>query len=301
VKNSGNWLRTIANALRGSDAVFLLRVVGSLSGLAAILVEWWGPAGPSAQLVVQWATTIAVILVFLSFVIQVAQKLINLDWALYRMVAEKYGYGYEKLQVLAYLEEESKKMRVHRHVRVKATMPQRSVRHYLHDLSNSVDDQIKVGGFNDIDSPGVDLSVEKVEELSIDDKMVVEVTFDPFLDAGRSAEYELKEVFPPGSFAINADAMKSMKLEFEFLSWHLSRPTRQFEYVVRISKSLNPDICSYDVWYDAKGRQRHLQEYRRLESLFDQDPNADPDYVSLILRVPYPVVGLVYVIKWKYK
>ena len=79
--------------------------------------------------------------------------------------------------------------------------------------------------------------------------MVVEVVFAPYLGEGVCAGYELKETFPQGAFAMDVKALKDAGLPFEFLSWHVSRPTKALDYQVNIPKSLVPVECGHDVWY----------------------------------------------------
>ena len=285
------------DAVTANRWLLALRVISSLAGLAGL---FW--PNPPAESVIRWAAGVLVALTILSFMIQIVEKWYQhfSDRIAYAIVAEKYGYGYEDLIVKAYLEESTREMRVHRRVHVRATATQNRVRHYLHSLVNLSQGDIKVAGLHKIEPPEIDITAKKVLELSFNDKMVIEVTFNPHLDAGDLAVYELKEIFPPGAFATTAEEVKRQGLSFEYLSWHVNKPIRALEYMVSIPKSLRPKECGYDVWYGGYSRQRHKKEFQRLEPLFDVKEDELP-YTAIQLKIPFPVLGLVYVLKWQYE
>jgi hypothetical protein len=299
VKNWGESIDAVKNAVVGSRIILLLRIIGSLAGVAGIIARTFWPNNLLAERVLQWGVVTAVALVVISIVIQKWGDHL-FDRIAYVIVANRYGYGYEELVVKAHLEEHTRSMRLHRRVHVKATATQNSVRHYLHNLSDSTAGDVEIDDVHKIDPPDIDIDVKKVPELSYKDRLVIEVAFHPHLDKGDDLTYEIREKFPPGAFVTTADELKPKRLPFEYLSWHVNKPTRAFTYMVSIPESLCPTNCGYDVWYGGYSQQRHKQEYRRLKPLFEVS-EVEPFYVSMQLNIPFPVLGLIYVIKWEYE
>jgi hypothetical protein len=303
MESRGELINTITDAIVGNRTIALLRIIASLVGLAILVVALIWPGNALAEKAVKWAGVVLVALVLLSVAIQVAQKWFShtSDQIAHAIVAKKYGYGYESLQVLAYLEPSSGGMRIHRRVRLNARATQQRVRHYLHSLGESPEgsDSMEIGGLHKIEPGYIDMTVEKVRELSYGDRMVIEVTFDPPLDAKKVAEYEIHEQFPPSAFATTAKEMADRDLQFEYLSWHINKPTKSLLLRVHIPTYLNPKKLDHDVWYGGYSRQRHGPEWNRMESCFKE--REDNGQISIELDVPFPVLGLLYVLKWQYE
>jgi hypothetical protein len=276
--------------------VFVLRVIASLSGLVIRLF-------PNATNEVLWGTAIISAAAVLSFVAQIALKYRHhlTDRFVYRIVARKYGYGYEDLKVKAFLKKPADGgMRLHRRVNIKTTSVQDCVRHYLHALAQPSQGVVEIAGIHLIEPKWISTTAKKVPELSYKQGMVIEVTFKPPLAAGDTAVYEIREKFPPGSFATTAQEMADMNLLQEHFSWIVDKPTKHIQIEVFVPTSLAPIECGYDVWYSVYSEQRHRQEWDRMHAFFKTEENKDLDFTCMRLDIPFPVLGLVYVIRWQY-
>lgn len=283
------------DALLENRAVRALRVAASLAGLLTLC--WPGqPAIPAGARI---AVGVIGSLAALSLVWEMWTGSRHLrDRIVHAIEAGRYGYGYDALDVKAYLDRQDGSMRVHRHVRVRTTAVQRRVRHSLHPLSGSSREP-DVEGLHKIAPQEIDMQVSEVAGLSCDEKMVIEVLFEPPLDAGDVAEYEIQERFPARSFATTASQIDAMPWPYEYFSWHVDKPTRRLSFTVFVPQVLDPADCTCDVWYGGDSHQRHRHECHRARATFTRR-TAGSNCAALRLDVPFPILGLVYVIRWRY-
>jgi hypothetical protein len=284
----------ILEALINSKLILAIRIIASIS---AFIIFLW----PIFEDKVRWVAGFAAAALILSWVAQFILTRFNRfqDRIAYAIEARKYGYGYEDLTIKAYLTETNGAMTTHRRVRLKTTSVQNHIRHYLRTFGTQLEDSVEITGLSHEQPRGTRVTAEKVPELSLPSGMVIDVTFDPPLNPREEALYEVREQFPGGSFATTAQQIAQMTLQYEYLAWHIDKPTRYICFEVHVPDSLSPTECGYDVWYGIYSQQTHRMELGRLASLFVVA--SDGQYTSLRLEVPYPVLGLDYVLTWQYK
>lgn len=296
MKNLSEWIRHIFDALLFSWAGRVIRALGALVGLGLRL---W----PDAEGTVLSIATIAGALMLLTFVIDITLFLSRrlADEATHFLLTRKYGFQYTKLTVKSSLNKSDGSMSVRRRVHLKTRVTLTHIRHYLHALMDPDEGSVEVVNLERFEPEWIDMTPSKVSDLSFQDRLVIEVRFDPPLEPGDTAVYELSEKYPCGSFATSAEEMREAELEWEFLSWDISRPTKLLEFQVSVPTSLGPSGCTHDVWYG--GGQIHQTHRREWEATRDCFKAFEGEADNLILQInrPYPVLGLLYALKWKYE
>jgi hypothetical protein len=288
--HSPSWI----DAVLRNRYLLVLRAMASLSGLSTFL---YPDAGPAIRSIAWILTGIAL----LSFAYQAARSTLYRfqDEIAYQIGAHKFGYGYTALRIRAYLDAEGGGMRSHRRVRLKTTAVQSHIRHYLRSLGTDLKDSVAVVGCHFMKPDGTVITATRVPALSQPSGLVIDVQFNPALEEGDSAYYEVQEQFPDGSFATTAEELTKMGLEHEYMAWHIDKPTKHVRLEVFVPNSLNPVDVGYEVWYGIYSQQTHAAERDRLSSYFHIDDYGE--YTVLELEIPYPVLGLDYVIRWKYR
>jgi hypothetical protein len=134
----------------------------------------------------------------------------------------------------------------------------------------------------------------QVLELS-SGRMSLRVFISPPVNPGDHIKYQVTERTPPGLYAVTG--LEERKVPFDYLAWDIWCPTKRLEMRVFFPEGVRPRDFAHDAWYSlGQGRSRHHQEYRRVKA-FLQD-SQEGVYYTLAAIIPYPVLGLSYVIKW---
>lgn len=133
-------------------------------------------------------------------------------------------------------------------------------------------------------------------------KKSLSLRLNPPLTDGEELVYELKEWFPKGTYAINMPQSEINLREnpIEYAGWNITRPTRQFTFMMFFPVGIlvhKPDVA-FSVKYalSTGGTSERYQplEQRRISLKKLDSGNRQ----QLVLDVPYPMVGLIYMIEW---
>jgi hypothetical protein len=236
----------------------------------------------------------------------------------YRANAQSYGYKYEKLDVRAIMGEDGSAS-VSRTMKVVPTSPElREVHHYL-----------MVPGSREEIKESLSLIAEQISCDDLLRRLIIEkrngkggatfgrlrfvVKIEPPLGKRKRVEYELQETAPPGTFVLTKDQLPS-GIEHEFFAWEISRPTKELLLEIKIPVRVATENQVFDVWRGTEfGPSTFVPEFERVRSFtkakvgHHQDSagwrrrieiTRDRDYVICTLIVPYPTLGMRYVIKW---
>jgi hypothetical protein len=289
-------IRNALEAVLNNTLTRWIRIVASCAGFIILLV-------PSIRDEVRLAAGFAAAILVLSFMADLILRDSShfQDRVAYAIEARKYGYGYLGLTVTAYLEVKDGQgsMTSRRRVHLKTTSVQNHIRHYLQTSNEQLEGSVEVTELEQIKPKNTTVSFEKVKDLSRPSGMVIDVAFNPPLDPGEVAIYQVTEQFPPGSFAIDAQQVAQLSPKCEYFAWHIDKPTKHIHFAIRIPDYLHPAKCRHDVWYGLHSRQTHRAESERVGLFFSSE--SDGVYTCLQLDVEYPVLGLDYVLIWEYQ
>ncbi len=232
--------------------------------------------------------------------------------------AQVYGYKYEKLGVCVVMGEDGSAT-VNRTVKLICTSPElKEVHHYLMvpGSKESLEKLLPlVAKLISCDDPLRELTIEKKNgkgEATLGRLRFV-VKIEPPLGKRKGVEYTLQETAPPGTFALTKDQLPN-GMKHEFFAWEVSRPTKELLLEIKIPVSVGTELQAFDVWRGTEfGPSTFVPEFDRLASSnrakeeHHQDSAGwgreiktieDRDHVICTLIVPYPILGMRYVIKW---
>lgn len=136
--------------------------------------------------------------------------------------------------------------------------------------------------------------IPKVTELS-SGRMSLAVFISPPVNPGDHIRYQITEQAPPGLYAVTG--LEERKMVYDYFAWDISRPAKRLEMKVVFPEGIRPQEIEHDVWYAVgQSQARHGEEYKRVEDCLQQ--RQEGVYHTLIAVIPYPVLGLTYVIRW---
>jgi len=232
--------------------------------------------------------------------------------------AQVYGYKYEKLQVRAVMGEDGSAS-VSRTVKVVSTSPElREVHHYLMvpgSKENLEESPSLVAKLISCDDPLRGLNIEKKngEGRPTFGRLRFVVKIEPPLGKRKGIEYALQETAPSGTFALTKDQLPS-GMEHEFFAWEISRPTRELLLEIKIPIRTATENQVFDVWRGTEfGPSTFVPEFERVKSFSKAKGERrrdftgwrrvikgikGRDYIICTLIVPYPILGMRYVVKW---
>ena len=121
------------------------------------------------------------------------------------------------------------------------------------------------------------------------------VSISPPANPGDHIKYQVTEKSPPGLYAVTG--LEERKMAFDYLAWDIWCPTKRLEMKVLFPEGVRPRDFGHDAWYAlGQGRSRHAQEFERVKECLRQ--REEGVYCTLSAFIPYPVLGLTYVITW---
>lgn len=321
------------NSFFESKTVRIIALVGAVLAAATKLVDLVISSHPT----VQTATTVILLLIGIYLLLAMSQELFKLnrlasrivdkieeltpslssqpstptskntpavdeDEQCYGTIAERYGIGYDSLDVECVIAEDGSAM-VTRRVQVDACSEIGELDTFL-----LIRESAPTGEERYIDliearslTPDWDVSVTDVRKEY--GRLSALVAISPPLTEDQNVGYELKEQLPAGLYAIDLtkEQIKERETPYEYFGWNINRPTRKLTLTVYFPEAINrPATYGAEVWIaSASGmpsnRVQHEEQKRLKRPVLDSVGGR----YFLRLSVDYPMIGLIYILRWQ--
>lgn len=218
----------------------------------------------------------------------------------YHYSSERYGVGYRRLEVECTIRPDGS-ARVQRRVEVEAFSEIRQLDTFLliPELPPSGEewniDPVQVRSL----SPEYNVSRRTFGQQG---RLSALIMIAPQLGAGEQFTYELTEQLPAGLYAIDLAEEKLAKRQpYDYFGWSINRPTRKLSLKVYFPEEIKP-VYDSEVRYASAApgipsESFHLEERKRFAKPNLIGPQGGR-YV-LTLEVDYPMIGLIYILRWQ--
>ncbi len=208
----------------------------------------------------------------------------------YKYFAQRYGIGYGLLDVSWTIKDDGSAI-VRRKITVEAYSPKDSLDTFLLVPEALTD--------------GCNISIRKISgDIG---RLSVELGITPPLGSGQSVTYEMMELLPASLYAITEDDLAKRTSDMEYCGWSVNRPTRKLSLRVHFPKDRIPEEnWGLEVRYASAApglpapKTLQTEEAARLGQLNQPKlGGSGKGHYTLRLDVEYPMVGLIYVLKWR--
>jgi hypothetical protein len=126
-------------------------------------------------------------------------------------------------------------------------------------------------------------------------QMSLTVSISPELNSGQRLRYQVVEKSSPGLYAVTG--REERKMPYDYFAWDITRPTKKLEMKVFFPEDVRPEAFEPDVWHAlGQGQSTHSREYDRVKELLVE--RQEGLFHTLVFTIPYPILGLTYVIRW---
>lgn len=169
-------------------------------------------------------------------------------------------------------------------------------------------------GGNTGGNPGTDCNVRlgqchykrgtvRREVIDADEKVILwKVIFDPPMQPGDEATYTYIETSPPGTFNMDAEAVKRLTPPYEHLSHEIVYPCEDLTMKVTFPKGYSyAKNRKAEAWRD-RGKMKQPDETARIlsEGWLRTDQTTNQQHV-LVFSVAHPILGMRYAVLWEPK
>lgn len=217
----------------------------------------------------------------------------------YAYFASRYGIGYDLIQVQWTIDRDGSAT-LRRIIEIEAFSKIENLDTYLLIPESSQERQID---FVSVDSltEGRTVTLSDIKkELG---RLSALTTISPPLNRGEKIRYSMKEKLPKGLYAIDMTAAELAKrrADYDYSGWNINRPTRKISLQVEFPPYFKPNIFSSEVRYaSASG-------FASVRTHYEEEQNSTPtltlgptgDRFLLKLEVDYPMLGLIYILRWR--
>ena len=218
---------------------------------------------------------------------------------IYIITADRYGIGYESLEVSCTIREDGSAI-TRRKVKVRAYDRVSEIDNYLLTPEklppNGVIENLNVRSLTKKYSVASRTKVEQKRTSAI-------LSFSPPLLEGECLEYEMIEELPKNFYAINfsEEAISARETPFDYFGWNINRPTRKLSIKVYFPERSKPNFFRTQVRYaSTSGFPSDRSQYREQAHLdLPTMDGPDGDRFVLTLEVEYPMIGLIYILRWQ--
>ncbi len=126
----------------------------------------------------------------------------------------------------------------------------------------------------------------------------------PPLQEDEYCIYELVEQLPIGLYAVNDETLAKRNTPYDYWGWSINRPTRRLSLRVCFPTSINvtPYDYSAEVQYASAAPglpSQHQQKEEQTRLRNKPVVTTEENQYVLTLDLDYPMIGLVYILKWK--
>lgn len=216
----------------------------------------------------------------------------------YQYQAARYGIGYELLRVKCMINEDGSAT-IARKVTVKAFSETRKLDTYLL-ISGDESRDVNIDLVRSL-TPGWTIELtDTIEELG---RLSAELTISPPLEEEQMITYEMREELAAVTFAIQLteDEISNRKIPYDFFNWNINRPTNKLVLETHFPPHTDPTVFSAEVRYaSASGfpSVRLQEQEQKWYEPYWVDSLEDNRRI-LKLEVDYPMLGLIYGLRWQ--
>lgn len=217
----------------------------------------------------------------------------------YTYFASRYGIGYDALEIKWTINKDGSAL-LQRVIEIEAFSKIESLDTYL--LIPESDKERKID-FISVDSlsPRWNISLSDVKrELGRGSALI---TISPPLIKEEKMRYSMVEQLPEGLYAINLSAAELSKRQskHDYCGWNINRPTRKVSLQVEFPEYTKPEVFSSEVRYAStsgfSSSRTHYEESQRFSPVLTLGPKGDR--FILRLDIDYPMIGLIYILRWQ--
>lgn len=225
----------------------------------------------------------------------------------YEYYAKKYGFGYDLIEVDCFINHDGSAI-VQRKIQVTAFANLSELDTFLlvpeaHPQGDPRD--ISFGTIRSL-TDGWTVTLGNIREEF--GRSSASIVIAPSLNSEQSIIYEMIEQLPANLYAINLplDEVEKRQTPYDYFGWNINRPTGKFCLRVHFPGFPNPflpKIHSAEVRYaSASGFpsiNKHHQETSNLRGPFMKESDGGRHVYTL--NISYPVIGLIYSLRWQPK
>lgn len=216
------------------------------------------------------------------------------DQVAYELMAQRYGSGYEVLDVKCNIFGVDR-LQIDHAYRIKAFSRLSQLDHYLSlESSNQDHSQVLVEIVDAPPSNVIELNIPMIPaNKSSSNKPIVSVNIADPLSEGSEIAYTLRQKLNEKFYGIDAE---------DFFAWSINRPTKQLILSIIFPNDLRPRDHESKVWVasvapELKSERNNIREKVRIGE--PQIERIEERIYKLQIKIDYPMVGLIYVISWK--
>ena len=225
----------------------------------------------------------------------------------YRYSATRYGMGYGKLEVSCTILSDGSAS-IQRDVKIEAysQLSKLETSLLIPEADRSGKDR-KID-FNNVQSTEKEYTVAVSNVIPRERKQIAEITFAPQLQEGSIAGFKMTELLPSGLYGVclSRKELEQRQVPYDYFGWNIDRPARHLSLRVYFPDGVLPVEYTRQVRYatpsfqdeGATKEKEHFEEMKRLSGPFLEGPEGGR-YI-LRLDVEYPMLGLIYILGWKY-
>ena len=217
----------------------------------------------------------------------------------YSYFASRYGIGYDLIQVHWTIANDGSAT-LQRIIEIEAFSKIENLDTYLLIPESSEERQIDFVAVDSL-TKGRTVSLSDVKkELG---RLSALTTISPPLNKGEKIRYSMSEKLPKGLYAIDltSDELSKRESDYDYCGWNINRPTRKISVQVEFPQFFKPNIFSSEVRYaSASGFasvRTHYEEEQKSTPTLTLGPAGDR--FLLKLEVDYPMLGLIYILRWR--
>lgn len=291
---------------------FLALIIGLYSGLAKIIDFLAIPELQPLLTVLLILTTVFFLILALRWVgkqllfklqqiIMENPKELKLSSAIqaYTYFATRYGIGYDALEIQWAIGEDGSAI-LQREIEIEAFSNIDSLDTYLLIPESAKDRKIDFISVDSLTS-GRNVALSDVKkELGRGSALI---SISPPLKKEEKMRYRMVERLSPGLYAINLTAgeLSQRQSKHDYCGWNINRPTRKVSLQVEFPKYTKPEVFSAEVRYASTSgfpsSRSHYEESQRFSPVLTLSPKGDR--FLLRLDIDYPMIGLIYILRWQ--
>jgi hypothetical protein len=206
-----------------------------------------------------------------------------------------YGMGYESQRITCMIQEDGSAVTV-RELTLLASSEVDSIEHYMMLPETPPDSKQSALKAYEIEAIDPGRRVEKVETHLPGGKLAIRLIISPPLEPGERYRYRFQTSTLKRLFSLHGEPVR---IPFDYFAWDISRPTGMLSMAVQFPEGKRAVNVEHDVWFAVDVSQaRSDKEYERVAAAGLLRQEAHDGSTLLKMDVPYPILGLTYVIKW---
>ena len=217
----------------------------------------------------------------------------------YTYFASRYGIGYDSLEIKWMINEDGSAL-LQRTIEIEAFSGVENLDTYLLIPENEENRKIEFISVDSL-SPKRNISLSDVKKEPGKGSAMISIS--PPLKKEEKMRYKMVENLPPSLYAINMTSQELSERQeaFDYCGWNINRPTRKVSLQVEFPNIIKPDEYNLEVRYATTSgfpsSRKHFEESRRFDPILTLSPQRDKSILRL--DIDYPMIGLIYILRWR--